>query len=148
MDDDLDLLRPPAVGLEHAEDVGVGEHDARFDTEEAAPLGDALVRQHDPKSRRRPLHLLEDIGVELRSAEATGGGVAGVEEGTGADPALALARASSMAFRRASIFSLAVCPHAGTPALSRATHAITRHKTRTKRRIVDDPTLMVDSRCE
>src|SRR5437870_374599 len=47
VDDDIDLARLRALRLQHAEDVGVGDDDARLDGEEAAPLRLLAVRHGD-----------------------------------------------------------------------------------------------------
>jgi hypothetical protein len=66
--DHVDPLGRAAVGLEHPQDVSVGEDDPWFDAEEAAPSHDRAVAPEDAEQDGRLLDFLQHGLVELSAA--------------------------------------------------------------------------------
>ncbi len=65
VDDHLDLLRLPAFGGQHPQDVTVGQDHVGRTREEAAALRDAAIGQGDTQVHRRLLEHFEDVGRQL-----------------------------------------------------------------------------------
>src|SRR5262249_54193782 len=66
VDDDLDAERRRAAGLEHADDVGVGEDQAALAAEETSALADDAARQGHADIDGRLFHGADRVRGDLR----------------------------------------------------------------------------------
>ena len=70
---DFDTLGPGSIGMQHADDVGVGQDDVRFDAEEAASLPHLAVAHGHAQVDGRAFDLFQDFKIQLDVRGRLGG---------------------------------------------------------------------------